>query len=167
MQGDHHRRWQAFFADHDAVVAPVATLQPRPWTELAPTEIDGVPTESYYHWLRLAYAATVAGHPAITVPCGLDDDGLPFGLQIVGRRHGDRPDPPAHRSWRATRSRPATLPGAGQGRAVWIRAVAVITKHPDSKGNICASEVHRIQFRSERVDAGPRVMQPPPRSTES
>jgi Asp-tRNA(Asn)/Glu-tRNA(Gln) amidotransferase A subunit family amidase len=44
---------------------------------------------SYYQWLALAYAATLVGHPAISLPVGVDSLGMPFGLQIVGRRGGD------------------------------------------------------------------------------
>ncbi|WP_439580044.1 amidase [Elioraea sp.] len=83
------RRFSAFFKDFDLIITPGMTVQPRPWTELAPTEIDGVKLRSYYHWLALPYAATLAGHPAIILPCGLDANGLPFGLQIVGKRRGD------------------------------------------------------------------------------
>jgi amidase len=48
-----------------------------------------VPTRSYYHWLALAYAVTLPGHPAVCVPAGVDAAGMPFGLQIVGPRGGD------------------------------------------------------------------------------
>ncbi|MFD1344754.1 amidase [Litorisediminicola beolgyonensis] len=89
-QGAYQRRWSAFFERWDILISPMATIQPRDWHELAPTEIDGRPTESYYQWLSLAYATTLAGHPSITLPCGVDADGMPFGLQIVGQRHEDR-----------------------------------------------------------------------------
>lgn len=88
-QGEYYRRWQAFFEEHDFLLTPAVTVSPRPWRELYPTEIDGAPTESYYHWLALAYATTLAGHPSITIPCGFDELGMPFGLQIVGKRHDD------------------------------------------------------------------------------
>ena len=89
LQTQLYQRWQAFFAVHDVLITPSITISPRPWTELAPTEIDGVQTRSYFHWLALAYAVTLAGHPAISLPVGLDRHGLPFGLQIVGPRGGD------------------------------------------------------------------------------
>ncbi|MBD3679451.1 MAG: amidase [Rhodobacteraceae bacterium] len=89
-QTAYQQRWGSFFEDWDILISPTATLQPRPWTELAPTQIDGRPTESYYQWLGLAYASTIAGHPSISIPCGVDEDGLPFGLQIIGQRHEDR-----------------------------------------------------------------------------
>src|SRR5262249_23609004 len=59
------------------------------WRELYPAEIDGKPTRTYFHWLALAYAVTLPGHPAVSLPLGLDRHGMPFGLQIVGPRGGD------------------------------------------------------------------------------
>ena len=84
-----YRAFQQFFTEHDILISPTITLSPRPWTELYPAEIDGVPTRSYFHWLALAYAVTLAGHPALSLPLGVDEAGLPFGLQIVGPRGGD------------------------------------------------------------------------------
>ncbi|MDU6672632.1 MAG: amidase family protein, partial [Bradyrhizobium sp.] len=84
-----YRAYQSFFAAHDVLISPTITLSPRPWSELYPAEIDGVPTRSYFHWLALAYAVTLAGHPALSLPLGRDENGLPFGLQIVGPRGGD------------------------------------------------------------------------------
>ncbi|MET3600785.1 amidase [Martelella mangrovi] len=88
-QSGYYRNWQSFFDDHDFIISPAVTISPRPWRELYPTEIDGVATTSYYHWLAMAYASTIAGHPSITIPCGFDANNMPFGLQIVGRRHDD------------------------------------------------------------------------------
>ncbi|MCW3475781.1 amidase [Limobrevibacterium gyesilva] len=89
LQTALYRRWQDFFATHDVVITPSITISPRPWTELYPAEIDGKPTRTYFHWLSLAYAVTLAGHPAVSLPVGLDRNGMPFGLQIVGPRGGD------------------------------------------------------------------------------
>src|SRR5262249_54132529 len=74
---------------YDLVLSPSITLSPRPWSELYPAEIDGKPTRTYFHWLALAYAATLPGHPALSLPVGLGRNGMPFGLQIVGPRGGD------------------------------------------------------------------------------
>lgn len=88
-QTSYYRRWQSFFETTDFILSPAVTISPRDWHELYPKEIDGQQTESYYHWLSLAYAVTLAGHPAITLPIGRDEKGMPFGLQIVGRRNED------------------------------------------------------------------------------
>src|SRR6185312_16346213 len=84
-----YRRWQSFFQHYDVILTPSITISPRSWRELYPAEIDGKQTRTYYHWLALAYAVTVPGHPALSLPVGLDRNGLPFGLQIVGPRGGD------------------------------------------------------------------------------
>jgi Asp-tRNA(Asn)/Glu-tRNA(Gln) amidotransferase A subunit family amidase len=89
LQTQLYRRWQDFFQTYDVVITPAITISPRPWTELFPREIDGVATRSYFHWLALAYAVTLPGHPAVCLPVGRDAAGMPFGLQIVGPRGGD------------------------------------------------------------------------------
>ena len=89
LQTQLYHRWQAFFQDFDIILSPSITISPRPWTELFPREIDGKPTRTYFHWLALAYAVTIVGHPAVSLPVGRDHAGMPFGLQIVGRRGGD------------------------------------------------------------------------------
>lgn len=89
LQTALYRRWQAFFEHHDVILTPAITISPRTWRELYPSEIDGAPTRTYFHWLALAYAVTLVGHPALSLPVGVDRTGMPFGLQIVGPRGGD------------------------------------------------------------------------------
>lgn len=84
-----YNNWQRFFEHCDVIISPAVTLSPRPWSELFPAEIDGKKTRTYFHWLALAYAVTLVGHPAISLPVGRDRNGMPFGLQIVGPRGGD------------------------------------------------------------------------------
>jgi amidase len=84
-----YHRWQSFFSQYDVILTPSITISPRSWRELYPAEIDGTPTRTYFHWLAMAYAVTVVGHPALSLPVGLDRNGMPFGLQIVGPRGGD------------------------------------------------------------------------------
>ena len=40
-------------------------------------------------WLHLTSSLTVAGLPVVTLPMGVDESGLPFGIQVVGRRYHD------------------------------------------------------------------------------
>ena len=51
-----------------------------------PSEIGGTPVDRFYDVFLFTYAFSVTGLPAISVPCGFTRDGLPVGLQIVGRR---------------------------------------------------------------------------------
>jgi Asp-tRNA(Asn)/Glu-tRNA(Gln) amidotransferase A subunit family amidase len=89
LQTALYRRWQAFFQGFDVILTPAITVSPRSWRELYPAEIDGQQTRTYFHWLAMAYAVTLPGHPALSLPVGVDRHGMPFGLQIVGPRGGD------------------------------------------------------------------------------
>jgi len=85
-----YRRFQALFRDIDVLICPAAAVSPFPHAEWAPTEINGAALTSYYHWIALTYGLTLTGHPVVALPCGVDHKGMPFGLQIVGPRRGDR-----------------------------------------------------------------------------
>jgi amidase len=50
-----------------------------------PTEIAGVAMDTYIDWMKSCFFITMTGHPAISVPCGFTEAGLPVGVQIVGR----------------------------------------------------------------------------------
>jgi amidase len=74
-----------FFTRHDLLLTPTTAVKPFPVEEWYPREINGKAMRNYVEWVLLTYAFTVVGLPAISVPCGFTRDGLPVGLQIVGR----------------------------------------------------------------------------------
>ena len=82
-------RVSAFFADFDVLACPVSQVPPFGLELDRVHQIDGVPQESYLDWMRSAYLISVTGLPAISVPAGFTSDGLPVGLQLVGRRRAD------------------------------------------------------------------------------
>lgn len=83
------QRFQKVFEDYDLVLSPTTPVSPFPWTVPYAAEIDGRPQENYYRWLALTYVVTLTTHPAIALPCGVDEKGMPFGLQVTGRFRGD------------------------------------------------------------------------------
>lgn len=85
-----YRRFQETFKDYDLVLAPTTPVSPFPWKQLYLAEMDGKPLANYYHWLALTYVITLVTNPAISMPCGRDHKNMPFGLQVIGRFHGDR-----------------------------------------------------------------------------
>lgn len=79
-------RVRTFLEGYDLMILPTVAVRPFPVEQPYPTEINGKPLENYTQWFFLTYAITLTGLPAISVPCGFTRDGLPVGLQIVGRR---------------------------------------------------------------------------------
>ena len=77
------RQFQTSFEDFDLIVAPVTPLSPFPWKVPYAQDIDGVPQRNYYEWLSLTYLVTLSTCPALSLPMGLDDTGMPFGLQLI------------------------------------------------------------------------------------
>ena len=64
-------------------------VAPFPVDEPYPTEIAGVKLDNYIDWMKSCYWITTTSHPAISVPAGFTPEGLPVGLQIVGRYRDD------------------------------------------------------------------------------
>lgn len=69
-------------------VLPTTQALPFPVTRPYVDEIEGVKLNGYIDWMRSCYYISILGLPAVSVPCGFTANGLPVGLQIVGR-HGD------------------------------------------------------------------------------
>lgn len=83
-------RMVSFFDEYDVLVLPVSQVPPFPADQEFPTAINGRPMETYLDWMRSAYFITVTGCPAISVPAGFTDDGLPVGIQIVAPHNQER-----------------------------------------------------------------------------
>ncbi len=79
---------RAFFAKYDLLLTPTIACPPFPVGLDNPTEIAGKPVDAYA-WIPFTYPFNMTGQPASSVPCGFTKDGLPIGLQIVGRRFDD------------------------------------------------------------------------------
>jgi len=78
-----------FFTQYDALILPAAQVAPFDSTTDWVHEINGQQMESYIDWMTICCAITVTGLPAISVPAGFTPQGLPVGVQIVGKPRGD------------------------------------------------------------------------------
>ncbi len=87
-RGSYTAAMDAFFERHDLLVTPTMPCPPFRAGADQPGWVAGRPTE-YLSWTAFTYPFNVTGQPAASVPCGHDRDGLPVGLQIVGRRGED------------------------------------------------------------------------------
>ena len=79
------QRMSTFFEDHDFLICPTAITPPFPneWTSVE--EMEGYKFGSYIDWIAITFSITMTACPAISVPCGFTETGLPVGLQIVGK----------------------------------------------------------------------------------
>ena len=84
-----YQRVHAFMERYEFLVLPVSQVVPFPIETDWVREINGTKMETYIDWMASCYAITITGLPAISVPCGFTPEGLPVGLQIVGRHQRD------------------------------------------------------------------------------
>jgi amidase len=82
-------RVREFMQNYDFLALPVSQVPPFPIEQEFVSEINGVQMETYLDWMRSCYFISVTGQPAISVPCGFTEDGLPVGLQLVGKPQDD------------------------------------------------------------------------------
>jgi amidase len=84
-----YHRVREYMEVHEFLVLPVTQVPPFDVTLPYVTEINGIRLPTYLDWMRVCSDITVTGLPAISVPCGFTPDGLPVGVQIVGRHQDD------------------------------------------------------------------------------
>ena len=84
-----YHRVRKFMQTHEFLICPVSQVPPFNIEQPYIQEIDGVKMETYIDWMKSCYYITVTGLPAISVPCGFTPEGLPVGMQIVGRHNDD------------------------------------------------------------------------------
>ncbi|GJE40859.1 amidase [Methylobacterium soli] len=81
---------RAFMQRFDFLALPSAQVFPfdaaLPW----PARVGGRDMDTYHRWMQVVIPITMSGLPALNVPAGFSPEGLPTGIQIVGRNHGER-----------------------------------------------------------------------------
>jgi amidase len=89
LRAEIFHRVRAFIETYEFLVLPVVQVPPFDVKERYVREINGEEMGTYIDWMRSCYYVTVTGLPAISVPCGFTSEGLPVGVQIVGRHRDD------------------------------------------------------------------------------
>jgi amidase len=84
-----YHRVRKFMERYEFLVLPVSQVPPFDVKERYVKEINGTKMDTYIDWMKSCYFITVTGLPSISVPCGFTQDGLPIGVQIVGRHQQD------------------------------------------------------------------------------
>jgi amidase len=77
-------RARRFFGNYDILALPVTPVSPFPVELEYPAAVAGQPQSGYLDWLAPAYYVTMTSCPAVSVPAGFTEGGLPVGIQLVG-----------------------------------------------------------------------------------
>jgi aspartyl-tRNA(Asn)/glutamyl-tRNA(Gln) amidotransferase subunit A len=100
-------------AEHDLLITPTTATPPFP---LEQPHVNGRPVGKAMQRSYLTYAFSVLGLPAISIPCGFTSQGLPVGLQIVGKRRGETAVLRAAAAFEALQPWAAHVPSIAQRR---------------------------------------------------
>jgi Asp-tRNA(Asn)/Glu-tRNA(Gln) amidotransferase A subunit family amidase len=84
----HRARFTTYFATHDVLAMPTLAVPPFPIDE-PPTRIDGREVHPSWGFTPFCVHANLTGRPAVSIPCEPGPDGLPIGIQLVGRHGGE------------------------------------------------------------------------------
>ncbi len=83
------RRMQQFMEKYEFLVLPTSQVLPFDVNTPYPKNIESVQMETYLDWMKSSYYISIVGNPALSMPCAFSKNGLPIGLQIVGRFNKD------------------------------------------------------------------------------
>ena len=80
---------RVFQEKYEYFIPPTTQVLPFDVTQPYPTEIEGVKMRTYVEWQKSCILISALENPALSVPCGFTEEGLPVGLQIVGRHRDE------------------------------------------------------------------------------
>jgi amidase len=85
QQSTCFERMRRFLTKYDYFICPVNQVLPFDLKTPYPTQIDGTQLNTYLDWMMSACRITMTSHPAASAPVAFAENGLPVGMQIVGR----------------------------------------------------------------------------------
>jgi amidase len=89
LRTELHHRLREFMQRYAFLALPVSQVPPFDVEQRWVREIDGARMQTYIEWMKSCYFISVTGLPAISIPAGFTDSGLPVGVQLVGAHQAD------------------------------------------------------------------------------
>ena len=89
VRTEFHAAVVSLFSRFDVLAIPTAQVWPFPIEQRWPTHIGDREMDTYHRWMEVTSYATFAGLPAVSVPVGFDERGLPMGMQLIGPPRAD------------------------------------------------------------------------------
>lgn len=89
IRSDWLRCVMDLFDRFDILVLPSAQVWPFDVSAVHPTRINGVDMDTYHRWMQVVIPAGLVGLPVVNVPVGFGDNGLPAGIQLIGKHRSD------------------------------------------------------------------------------
>lgn len=90
IRSDWYRHVLELFDSYDFLILPSAQVFPFDVDQHWPKEIAGRDMDTYHRWMEVVIGPTMAGLPVAAMPAGFGPNGLPAGIQIIGRPRGDK-----------------------------------------------------------------------------
>ena len=84
------REWFELFNEFDIIICPATSTTPFLHADWTVNEINGERMETYMRWLAITYLPTMALACGAVIPCGIDHENMPFGIQILSAQGNDR-----------------------------------------------------------------------------
>lgn len=89
QQGQMCAEMARFWESYDVLIAPAAILPPFDAGTIWIERLGDHVFDNYMGWLAITFAVTPTGAPVLAIPCGFTPEGLPVGLQLVGKPRGE------------------------------------------------------------------------------
>ena len=110
LRSDWFLRAADLFETYDFLVLPSTQTWPFETDKPHPTEIDGMKMDTYHRWMEVVIPAGLLGLPVVNVPAGFGENGLPFGLQLIGPKKSDNTLIEIAQAWHEIKNWPDSRP---------------------------------------------------------
>ena len=89
MRSELTKKIDHLFGEYDFLAMPSAQVFPFDKNTDYPNKISGKDMQTYHQWMEVTVLSSLLGLPTISIPVGFNENNLPMGMQIIGRKKED------------------------------------------------------------------------------